>query len=107
MRHSCLVVGPAGRALIAAAHLGRQDVTNSPGLQCECKERENLGNEELPFLVIMIQNCIFSSNEYCSQVVLACLLCFHWQQTGCFLLWSQQSGCELHRDNGSEANMQD
>lgn len=37
------------------------------------------GNEEIPILAIMIQNCILSSTKYSTQVVLAYLLCFHWQ----------------------------
>lgn len=37
MRHSCLIVGPAGRALIAATYLSRQNVAKTTRLRCKSK----------------------------------------------------------------------
>lgn len=92
MRHN-LVVGPAGRALTAAAYLGRQNLANSTGLQCLQDKNENFGNEDIPFLAIMIQNSILSFSKYRSKVVLACLLCFHWQWCLCLYVVS----CEVSK----------
>ena len=99
MRRSCLIVGPAGRALIAAAYLSRQNVAKPTGLQCERENGGTFGNEEILILVIMIQNGSLSSTKYDSQVVLACLLYFHWQWMWFFFFFFVK-GCKRDRSSG-------
>lgn len=74
--------GPSRQGLDCCRLLEQAKCGNDDWIAMWVQERRTFGNEEIPILVIMIQNGILSSTKYGSQVFLACLLCFHWQWIG-------------------------
>ena len=80
--------GPSRQGLDCCRLLEQAKCGKADWIAMWVRERGTFGNEEIPILVIMIQNGILSSTKNDSQVVLACLLYFHWQwMRWVFFLW--------------------
>lgn len=71
--------GPSRQGLDCCCLLEQAKCGNDDWIAMWVQERKTFGNEEIPILVIMIQNGILSYTKYSSQVFLVWLLCFHWQ----------------------------